>query len=84
MSDFQPTPNGALLRQALDIAERQFLAAPATPSVVEVDVLANATGEILGRATWRPDAERKWAISAELGAHVREKGTGYVRVRVVR
>ena len=80
----QRTEQGRLLRQAMDIAERSFLAAPATPSVLELDVIAVGSGDVLGRLTWRPDAERKWAISPEFGMNVKQRGTGYVRIQVRR
>lgn len=84
MSDEQRTENGRLLRQALDAAERGFLQAPAVPSVLEVDIIALQTGDVLGRATWRPDEKQRWALSLEAGVNVTQQGTGYVRIQVRR
>lgn len=72
------TPEGRLLRQAVSAMESGL--AQTSRTRADLSVRASSDGSFLGSAQW--SRETGWAIEAEVMRNLKQRGGGYVSLRV--
>lgn len=80
MSADKRTPEGRLLRRAVETAEHGLVTGPKNHA--ELEVRASQDGSILGNATWtRTDG---WAFEGDVLVNLKQRGGGYASLRVTK
>lgn len=80
MSGERRTPEGRLLRRAVDTMETALKGGPKQGA--SLSVRASSDGSLLGNATWTRDTG--WKVGADVMTSLKQRGGGYVSLKVER